>query len=1016
MGDADSVLDGRERRAAQKSRFLCSQAPDAVKKLIDDFDRLKAGAIPQDFDEASLRQSFINPLWEALGWNLRDPREVIVEKRVHIRDSTKYADYCFQLGGRPQFVIETKDFRKHLEDADFIFQTKRYGYNLPVDFAILTNFARFRLYDTGLQPSYENPARGLIKQFDLPYQDYVIRWEELAGAFSREAVAQGDLKKLLPAARRDRNKEALDRKFFEGLNAWRAELARVIALRNADLSVREINEAVQRLLDRIVFMRVIEDRNIEAVELLLDALNRWKAEREKPLYRYLVDKFRYLEPQYNGELFSSHFSEDLLLDDKPLKDFVESLYYPRCPYQFNVVGVEMLGTIYERFLGSTIHLTEKHRAVVEEKPEVRKAGGVYYTPKYIVDYIVESTVGELLKKCKTPADVAKLKILDPACGSGSFLLGAFQRLIAWNEEYFSTHPEKISRGFGADCWRDEASGRWRLSPKFKRRILINNIFGVDLDPQACEVTRMSLYLKLLDDVEALFLIKAALLPPLQNNIKCGNSIIGPDYWDFVRGAGKTGGTLPLPFEVSDEERRRINPFDWEVEFDAVIKAGGFDAVIGNPPYVRQEGLGDEKAYYAARYETFVPTADLYVNFVEKALRLTRPGGRFGFIVSNKWMRARYGERLRRFVKRFQIQKLVDFGELKVFQDAATFPLVVIISNAPRRAKPWYAPVKRLDFDDLAQEVTAVGYELDDSALADEGFTLVGRAASKLLNKIKAAGIPLGDYVHGKIYRGVLTGFNEAFVIDRATRDALIKKDKASAEIIKPFVVGDDVRRYHVNFRERYLLFTRHGIDIDRYPAIKEYLVQWKKELTPKSSKNDSVGRKSGTYKWYEIQDTVDYYPEFEKPKIIWPEIAKESRFAWENNAYFYNKTCFIMPSSDHYLLGLLNSKLVWYFLLRICPVLGDPDKKGRLTQQSVYVKQIPVRSIKNKDNEIRSGNIANLAAEMISLHQRLASAKAEADRLVIERQIKASDKKIDQLVYELYGLTDEEIRIIDESA
>ena len=761
-------------------------APDAIKKLCEDFEKLAAGAVPPDFDEASLRMSFIDPFWEALGWDLRNPREVVVEKRISVRNSTKHADYCFLLGGKPQFVLETKDFRKSLDDTDSIFQTKRYGYNLPVDFGILTNFGRLRLYDTGLQPAYENPARGLFRRFDLSFQDYMKRWADLAATFSREAVSSGSLRKLLPAARRERNKEALDRKFFERLNSWRQELARVVSLRNADLGVPEINEAVQRLLDRVVFIRVIEARNIEPVELLLDALNRWKSEREKPLYQYLVDKFHYLEPQYNGELFSPHFSETLLIDDNPLKEFVESLYYPRCPYQFNVVGVEMLGTIYERFLGSTIRLTEKHRAVIEEKPEVRKAGGVYYTPKYIVDYIIENTVGALLAKCRTPFDVAKLRVLDPACGSGSFLLGAFKRLIAWHEQYYNTHPEKISRGFGSECWQDRSSGRWHLTAKFKGRILINNIFGVDIDPQACEVTRMSLYLKLLDDIDAAFLMKVSILPRLDNNIKCGNSLIGSDYWDVVRCAKPGAGALALPFEVDDDERRRVNPFDWEAEFPEIMERGGFDAVIGNPPYVRQEALGDDKPYYAARYEAFIPTADLYVNFIERALALTRRKGLFGFIVSNKWMRARYGAALRRFLKRFQIRKLVDFGELKVFQDAATFPLILIIEKNPRRDKPLYAPIKRLDFENLSQEVESVGFKVGESALSDDGFALVGPTAAKLLDKIRAVGAPLGKYVEERVYRGILSGFNEAFIIDRDKRDELIKKDAGSADVIKPF--------------------------------------------------------------------------------------------------------------------------------------------------------------------------------------------------------------------------------------
>jgi len=741
-----------------------------------------------------------------------------------------------------------------------------------------------------------------------------------------------------------------------------------------------------------------------------------KAEREKPLYQYLVDKFRYLEPQYNGELFYPHFSENLIIDDKPLKDFIESLYYPRCPYQFNVVGVEMLGTIYERFLGSTIRLTESHRAVVEEKPEVRKAGGVYYTPKYVVDYIVENTVGELLRRCKTPSDVAKLKILDPACGSGSFLLGAFHKLISWYEEYYNRYPQKITRGYGAECWRDETTGRWRLSPKFKGRILVSNIFGVDKDPQACEVTRMSLYLKVLEDVDALLLVKTALLPPLQNNIKCGNSIIASDYWDFVRCARPGGGSLILPFEIDDEERRRVNPFDWQVEFSEVMKAGGFDAVIGNPPYIRQEELREKKAYYLERYESFVPTADLYVIFIEQALRLTRQGGRFGFIVSNKWMRARYGKGLRGLVKKFQVHKLVDFGELRVFQDAATFPLIMIISKTRPRTKPLYAPIKRLDFGDLEEEVTRVGYELEDAALGDEGFTLVGRQATRLLEKIKAAGVPLGEYVGGKIYRGILTGFNEAFVIDRATRDMLIRKDERSAEIIKPFVVGDDVRRYYINFRERYLILTRIGVDIKGYPAIYEHLSQFQKQLSKRWDK--------GNY-WWELR-ACDYYAEFEKPKIVFPDIAKESRFALDESSLYFGNTCYFIPLNDKYLLALLNSSLYWYYFKQKLTVLGDPEKGGRLRFFTQFVIDIPIKTILKKtdiDNqrtkreqkaENMRENIESLATQMFSLHERLAAVRSEADKLLLERQIKATDQKINQLVYELYDLTDKEIRIIEE--
>jgi len=365
------------------------------------------------------------------------------------------------------------------------------------------------------------------------------------------------------------------------------------------------------------------------------------------------------------------------------------------------------------------------------------------------------------------------------------------------------------------------------------------------------------------------------------------------------------------------------------------------------------------------------------------------------------------------VKKFQLHKLVDFGELRVFQDAATFPLLMIISKTRPWAKPLYAPIKQLDFGDLEEEVSKVGYEIGEGALGDEGFTLVGRRATRLLEKIRAAGVPLGEYVDGKIYRGILTGFNEAFVIDRATRDKLIRKDERSAEIIKPFVVGDDVRRYHINFRERYLIFTRRGINIEHYPAIKEHLSQWKKELTPKSSGKDKIGRKPGNYKWYEIQDTIDYCDEFEKPKIIWPVIGKESRFAYDDRGLFHNDKVFFIPSADMLLLALLNSKLVWFFLRQVCSCLGDVDRSGRLELRGIYMEQVPII---NKIRHKRSArdNIVNMAEEMLALHEHLAAVRSEADSLLLERQIKATDQKINQLVYELYNLTDEEIRIIEE--
>ena len=365
------------------------------------------------------------------------------------------------------------------------------------------------------------------------------------------------------------------------IEGWRELLAKNIALRNPQLSQRELNYAVQVTIDRVLFLRMCEDRGVEHYGQL-GALQNGVA-----VYGRLKDLFRKADERYNSGLF--HFTKEpdrpeshdelttaLNIDDKPLKEIFKSLYYPDSPYEFSVLPAEILGQVYEQFLGKVIRLTDGHRAVVEEKPEVRKAGGVYYTPTYIVDYIVKNTIGKLLEG-KTPKQAAKLRVLDPACGSGSFLLGAYQFLLDWyRDRYIEAGTDKPSK----EIFQGRG-GAWHLTSAEKKRILLNNIYGVDIDPQAVEVTKLSLLLKVLEGESQqtlerqLLLYHERALPDLASNIKCGNSLIGPDFYD--------GQQLTL---FDEEERYRINVFDWNAEFPAIMKAGGFDAVIGNPPYIR----------------------------------------------------------------------------------------------------------------------------------------------------------------------------------------------------------------------------------------------------------------------------------------------------------------------------------------------------------------------------------------------------------------------------------------------
>ena len=996
-------------------------APSKVKELVERFDRNKDVYCGSGFNETQLRREFVDPLFEALGWDVDNKRgvsplyqDVVHEYGTEVEGSQKTADYAFRVGEKVKFFVEAKKPGTRLkDDAGPALQLRRYAYSAGLPLSILTDFEEFAAYD-GRVPPKKADAASRARVMYFTYDQYVDAWEEIAAVFSRDAVWSGAFDTYADENRGGKA-EPVDKAFLKLLEHWRDELARNVANRNRekDLDKYELSAAVQAILDRVIFLRVAEDRGIEG-RGRLEALRTGEG-----VYAGLMALCLEADDVYNSGLF--HFRDEkgratsrdeltptLHVDDAILRKIIREL--SESPYEFGVVPVEILGQVYEQFLGKTIWL-DGRGVHIDYKPEVRKAKGVYYTPQYIVEYIVKNTVGELLKGCKSPKDAAKLKILDPACGSGSFLLGAYQHLINWHLEwYVDDDPARYEGMVVATPGPGPVS--WRLTAAAKKDILVNNLFGVDIDPQAVEVTKLSLLLKALEGesresvgAQTKFL-RERILPDLAGNVKCGNSLIGSDYWDFAR--GKTVGLSPLSersFEITEEERRRVNPFDWEVEFAEIMKGGGFDAVIGNPPYVRAGSLIKHTEYLVRTFDTFSTTADLYVCFIEKALNLARSGGRFGYIVSNKWMRAGYGKRLRKLVKKFQIEKLIDFGELKVFQDASTFPLILIISKDDRKRKPWYAPIKRLDFGELTEEVNTIYYELEEAAMADGGFRLIRPEVVGFIEKIKGIGLPLGEYVKGKLYRGILTGFNKAFVIGRDTRDNLVNSDPKSRELIKPFIVGDDVRKFRINFRERYLIVTEIGVPIKEYPAVFEYLKKYKSDLEKRWDKGKH---------WWELR-ACGYYSEFKKPKIVWPEIAKESRFAWDDNSYYCNKTCFIIPSEDFYLLGILNSRLVWEFLLTTCPVLGDPDKRGRLTQQAVYVEQIPIRNINFSDraDRARHDKMVALVEEMLALHKRLAAAKADADKQRLERAIKATDRKIDTLVYELYGLTDEEIRIVE---
>ncbi len=493
---------------------------EKLQTLITKFEKDKNHYLSNGYPEAQVRIDFLNPLFKALGWDIENKaqkppheRDVIVELSP---EATGRPDYNFRINGATKFFVEAKTPSVALDDVNHIMQAKSYAWSTKeVYFVILTDFEEFKLFDASLKPNHKFPDEGLI--FDFKYTDYPENIERL-WELSRERVEQGSLEALLP---RDIKSKRLrippDKSFLEDLSIWRTELAKDIHKRNPDFEVKLLNDVVQKLLDRIIFIRIAEDRKIRPDRELWEIVAQWKEEgKRKSIMTHLTDLFHEINDDLNGDIFKPHACEKADVDSNLLAEIIEKLYFPESRYRFDAIGVELLGSIYERYLGSTIRVTPQ-RIKVEEKPEVRKAGGVYYTPKYIVDYIVKNTVGKIIDG-KSPRQIANVKILDPACGSGSFLLGAYQCLIDYHVRYYLEHPKEAQTLSLFPYWKMSPDD-FTLPLHEKAKILRNNIFGVDIDPQAVEITMMSLYLKALEGERGLLPKKQHLLPPLGNNIK-----------------------------------------------------------------------------------------------------------------------------------------------------------------------------------------------------------------------------------------------------------------------------------------------------------------------------------------------------------------------------------------------------------------------------------------------------------------------------------------------------------------
>ncbi|SPE57232.1 Eco57IR: type IIS restriction enzyme Eco57I [Verrucomicrobia bacterium] len=1016
-------------------------APQAILDLVARFaqqlDAYKSG----QYNETQVRREFLDPFFKALGWDIDNVegyaeayKDVIHEDSIKIGEAAKAPDYCFRIGGTRKFFLEAKKPSVDIKhDVHPAFQLRRYAWTTKLPLSVLSDFEEFAVYDCRVKPD-QNDNAATARVLYVTFREYPQRWGDIAGIFSRDAVLKGSFDKFAESSKLKRGTADVDEEFLQTIETWRKELAQNLALRNKNLTQRELNFAVQRIIDRIIFLRICEGRGIEDYGHLRGLVN---GDR---IYPRLAQLFEAADNRYNSGLF--HFKREkdrheapdeltlsLEVDDKLLRDIIKGLYYPESPYVFSALPADILGHVYEQFLGKVIRLTESHQAKVDEKPEVKKAGGVYYTPTYIVDYIVQQTVGKLVEG-KTPKQVSQIRILDPACGSGSFLIGAYQFLLDWHRDFYvANDPQKWARG-GKPALVQTGAG-WKLTIAERKRILLNNVYGVDIDTQAVEVTKLSLLLKVLEGetgqtLQTVFrLFHERALPDLGDNIKCGNSLIGPDFY------AQQQMTL-----LDDEERYRINVFDWQKEFPQVFGQhsspdelretptnsvldftypgvalhgayaykkkrqakptpdptpllaggeGGFDAVIGNPPYVVVAHdlyppvvLNYLRQFLVAQYKL-----DLFHLFVQRGIELLRRAGRLGFILPNTWLTLQFTDKLRRYVlEKTTVSELVLFDH-RVFVGADVHTALLFLSKAtaPRGHRVTVRHVPSASSSGAIATAKPLRIASDtwlqsdgcpfETRMIGAGGTLAGRILASSARLEQIARVSLGCQAYNRSKHSA----------EQIAKRVFHSPTKAGADYL-PELAGKDVSRYRI---ER----TR-GEWIKYGPWLHDYR-------------------------------TMDWLV---GPRVLVREIVGQPPYSiyacYVEETYCNYKTILnVNPSpatklSMKFLTGVLNSRLM-SFLYRFVSNKMIAESFPRLSVGDVKRLPVPFTEPRNPGEEAGHDRLEKLVERMLGLHRDLASAKTPQEKTALERQIAATDAQIDRLVYELYGLTEDEVKIVEKS-
>jgi len=993
--------------------------------LVDAFNNGYSDYKKNAYSEAQVRIDFINPLLKCFGWDVDNEarktqlyREVIQEESIDVEEEDKVTkknpDYTLKQFGQRSLFVEAKKVSINItmEKAP-AFQTRRYGWSANLPFSVLTNFEDLVFYDCTVKPKLEDLAsHNRYKTFH--HTDFFENLEEIYSLLSFEAIKTGS---LTATDNGDlKGEETFDEHFLNQIENWRQVLAENVVENNEGLSQDDINFLIQRMINRIIFLRICEDREIEKYETLKNITT----------YGELKELFIASDNKYNSGLFSfieDDLAQQITIDDQMLLNIFSELYYPVSPYDFSVIDSDILSQIYEQYLGNKIELADDYSVSIVQEPEVVASNGVVPTPKRIVKQIVSETLDNLYVGDDFD-DSLDFRIADICCGSGTFLLSVFDYILHYREAYYLEQEE-----LEGDCLTELSEGQFSLSLSEKHTILTDNIFGVDINPYAVEVAYFSLLLRLIENENAvsiqIFLDSTGekVLPNLDENIKCGNSLLDDSYFEFDEEA-----------EDNDELLFKINPFNWEDEFPFLEEYKGFNAIVGNPPYVRIQSFvkysPEEIEYYRSKLSPYTYSKkdlfDKYYLFIERAINLLCEGGRVGYIVPHKFFIVKGGEKLRGFITdTTSLYRIIHFGVTQIFPNRSTYTAIVVLVREAKE-KLEFSRIDNISPIDVFETTPVLAY--DNSVFGSAPWVFVSETAAKLFHRIISTGTVALKSI-AEIPVGLQTSADLIYIFtptkEGATHFYFTKNEieyKVEKGICKPSLYDVSFNGFDSVTANGQMIFP-YEIDEDtatiiseayfqnNYPDCWAYLNLFKAKLEKRSINGNEP-------KWYQYGRSQSLTKFHNTEKIVFPVLSQNPsyiiddtnfQFTGGGNGPYYS----ITSNSDYsiyYLAGLLSHSVLEAMVKsRASEFRGEYYSHGKQ-----FIENLPIRTIDFADAEEKRAHnkIVSSVKSIIRTKQSLKAESTYAKKRIIQRKINRLYNNLFNQVDALYGFTQEDIECI----